>query len=134
MKACAEAIIDKLNERELKFQQREDSDGDVIIHFYLDQKPITIISTGDNGEYVQIVTHYEHVSDDKMTDMLLLSNSLNAQYKWLKFAIDRDNDLMIFTDAIVDVDTAGDEVFELVARRAVMMDEIKPKIMRTLYL
>ena len=130
---CAQRFIDLLNEKEIGFSAREDSDGDVIIRFVFDGKPTNYIFSGSDGCYVSMFTQFENVPVDKLSDLYAECNSLNAQYRWLKFYIDKDNDLMISDDAIVSEESAADECFELLIRRYNIIKDVKAEIMRAIY-
>ena len=133
MLLCAQRFIDSLKEKEIGFDLREGSDGDVLIRFMYDGKPTTYIFSGPDGCYVTMLTHFENVPAEKLADMYAVCNSLNAHYKWLKFYVDKDNDLMIDDDAIVSEESAADECFELLIRRFNIIKDAKPEIMRGIY-
>ena len=71
-----------------------------------------------------------NVPEDKMAEALLLLNELNNSYRWVKFCIDEDRDLLVRTDAIVSEETAGKELLELTLRMSSIIDDAWPKIMR----
>ena len=133
MHNTAQMFIDELNAKDLKFTVREVPSGEVVLSIVFDSKNTNFIFSGEKGEYVSMYTLFEHVPADKITDLLLVCNSLNTQLKWFKFYIDDDNDLMIQDDAIITPETAAAECFELLARRVNIMKEVKPTIMRAIY-
>ena len=45
----------------------------------------------------------------------------------------KDNDLVMHDDAIVDVDSAAEECFELLVRMLKISEDIKPRIMKAIY-
>lgn len=133
MLLCAQRFIDLLNEKEIGFNASEYPDGDILIRFIFDGKPTNYIFSGEDGCYVSMFTQFENVPDEKLSDLYAECNALNAEYRWLKFYIDKDNDLMIGDDAIVSAESAADECFELLIRRFNIIKEAKPKIMRAIY-
>ena len=133
MKRLAQIFIDELKSKELTVDYKEDSDGDVIVQIPFDGKMTTFIFNGDEGEYVSMYTCFESIPAEKVPTMLVVCNQLNMTYKWLKFYIDRDNDLMVQDDAILTEENAVSECIELLLRRGRILKEAKPIIMRPLY-
>lgn len=133
MLSCAQAFADDLQSKGLEFDVREDSDGDVILTFPYDGKLTNFIFTGEDGTRVSMYTRLETIAEDKVSDLIILCNTLNTNYKWLKFFVDRDNDLMIQDDAILSPDTAAEECFDLLLTRVRIYKECKPQIMRAIY-
>lgn len=133
MHKTAQLFIDDLTSKNLKFNVREVPSGEVILSIVFDGKNTNFIFSGENGEYVSMYTLFESVPAEKVSDVLVVCNSLNTQLKWFKFYIDDENDLMIQDDAIITPETAAEECFELLARRVNIMKEVKPTIMRAIY-
>lgn len=133
MLKCAELFIEDLKAKELVCSVKEDSDGDVAVRFPYQGRDTCFIFRGEEGRYVSIFTVFESVPEEKVNDMYAVCNDLNATYRWLKFFVDRDNDLMVTDDAIVSEESAADECFELLGRRINILKEVKPIIMRALY-
>ena len=133
MLACAELFIELLNSKGLHFDSREDSDGDVIVSFPYQGKVTRCIFSGDEGKYLSLYLVYERVPEDKYADGVLLANEMNCKWKWVKFYVDGDNDLMLQDDAILSIETAANEAFELLVRMINIGDDSKPAIMKALY-
>ena len=134
MVTCAETFISTLKARELKFNTREFDDGTVMVAVPFDGRTTNVLfAADDDGKHVALRTMFESCPQDRIADVLLVCNSLNCQYRWLKFCIDSDNDIMVEDDAIVTPETAGDECFELVIRTANILKDVKPTIMRAIY-
>ena len=124
--------MEDLAAKELKYSYRENGD-DVIVNFPYDGKFTNFVFRGPDGCYVSMYTIFESIPAEKVPDMLVVCNQINAKYKWLKFYVDKDNDIMVEDDAIVTPDNAADECFELLARRINILKEVKPIIMRAIY-
>ena len=133
MLACAELFTNLLSSKGLKFDVREDSDGDVIVAFPYQGKVTRCIFSGEDGTYLSLYLVYERVPEDKYADGVLVANEMNCKWKWVKFYVDSDNDLMLQDDAILTVETAADEAFELLVRMIDIADKSKPAIMKALY-
>ena len=134
MKKCAELFIQALKEKELKFDVKEAPDGDVIVRIGFDNKITNFVFSGETGEYVSMYTPFESVPAAKIPNVLFECNKLNSTYKWLKFYIDNDNDLMVEDDAILSEENAANECFELLVRRVSILKDVKPAIMRAIYM
>ncbi len=129
----AQRFVDLLDEKELKYFAKTDEDGDAIVDFPYDGKMTKCIFSGDKGEYLSLYMVYESVPEDKYAEMLIICNTLNAKYKWIKLYIDNDSDLMVQDDAILSDDNTADEAFELLLRFLDIVKECKPTIMKALY-
>ncbi len=134
MVVCAEMFVAKLRAKELTFNVSEMSDGDIRVMVPFSGKQFNAIFSGDDdGRRVAMRTVFEKCPEDRMADLLIVCNSLNVQYRWLKFCVDNDNDIMVEDDAILSPESAGEECFELLVRTASILDDVKPVIMRALY-
>lgn len=133
MKPCAELFVDLLKSEDFKFQTATDGDGDTVVSIAFQGKLSTIFFSGDTGNYLSIYTVFEHISDDKLADVIFTCNELNAQYKWVTFYVDKDNDLILHDDAILSIDNAAVESFELLLRTVKIAEDAKPKIMKAIY-
>ena len=74
------------------------------------------------------------IPDSKVNNMFAVVNALNQKYRWIKFIIDEeDNTLTAADDAVVQLDSCGDEVMELCLRFASIVDEAYPEIMASIF-
>ena len=134
MLQCAENFVADLKSKGLHYDVFETDDGGVVVKFPYDNRITSCVFKGEEGRYLSMYTIFERVPEEKIADGYALCNSLNAKFKWLKFYVDKDNDLMVEDDAILSVDTAADECFELLMRRLNIMNESKAAVMRAIYL
>ena len=133
MNTCAEMFVAALNAKELNFNVNETEDA-VYVRVPFDGRVTHVIfDNRDNGVHVALRTVFEKCPADKVPDLLVACNALNVQYRWVKFCIDNDNDIMVEDDAIVSPETAGEECFELVIRTAQIINDVKPTLMRIIY-
>lgn len=96
-------------------------------------KTVAILVLFDkNGKnLVQFVcTEVANFKDNKYAAGLVLCNSLNAKYRWCKFYLDKDSDLLVEADALVEINTVGSECAEMVSRMVDIIDGAYPDIMR----
>ena len=61
---------------------------------------------------------------------LVLCNALNAKYRWAKFYLDDDSDIVVESDAIVNESTVGPVCMEIVLRLIRIIDESYPEFMK----
>lgn len=133
MNACAELFTADLDSKNLRYASHVDDDGDTIVDFPYQGKVSKCIFSGDDGKYFSLYLVYEHIPEDKFADVVFLCNELNTKYKWLTFYVDGDKDLMVHDDAILSIESAADEAFEILLRTINITNEVKPLIMKTIY-
>ena len=132
MNVCSEAFTTVLEAKGLHYNVRENG-SDTIVSLVLDNRNTLVIFGGDVGDHVQLVTVLERVPEEKFVDVVLICNQLNNRYRYAKFAVDRDNDVVIRADAILDSASAGEKCFELLIRKLKIIREARPDIMRCIY-
>ena len=71
--------------------------------------------------------------DDKFGAGLVVCNNLNAKYRWVKFCLDSDSDVLCKMDAYVDLSSVGEECMNLVRRMVGIIDETYPEFMKALW-
>lgn len=89
----------------------------------------------EDGKYVTIkIYNLCKFPADKTNQMYKLCSELNKEYKWAKFYVDEsDNTLTAQDDAIIQLDTCGAECYELSARLVLIVDEVYPRMMKTIW-
>ena len=132
MNTCAELFIANLESKHLTYDVKELGD-ETLVAFPYDGRRTNFVFAGDQGDHAQMQTIIERVPDDKFIDVVLACNQINAEFRYVKFAVDKDNDVMVFTDAILDPSTAGEECFELLIRSLKIISDAKPIIMKAIY-
>jgi len=133
LNTCAELFVNNLKSKNLNFQSGTDKDGDSIVEFPYQGKLAKMFFCGEKGTYLSMYMVYERVPEDKTTEAIFACNELNCQYKWITFYVDRDNDVIFHDDAILSVDDAGEEAFELLVRMMKIGDDVKPQLMKAIY-
>ena len=111
----------------------DDRGETVIVDFPYKGKVTKCVFSGEEGKYLSFYLVYEHIPDEKVADIIFLCNKFNAEYKWVTYYVDSDNDLLIHDDAIVSPDGSADEAFELLIRILKIAEDLKPAVMKTLY-
>lgn len=70
----------------------------------------------------------------KLNDMLALVNDLNDRFRWIKFVVDTEhNTIEASDDAIIQLDSVGDEVLRCCIHFIGIVDEAYPEIMRAIF-
>ena len=133
MNLCAERMKEKLESKKMKFECKTISDEKSLISFPYEGKVAQMYFSGDKGTYLSIYEVYESVPKEKVSDVIFACNDLNVQYKWVTFYVDKDNDIVLHLDAILEPSTAADEAFELLVRLLKMGDDAKPVLMKAIY-
>ena len=134
LNTCATLFVEDLKSKKLNFHSGTNSHGDSVVEFPYEGKVAKIFFSGDQGKYMSIYLVFERVPADKVADVIFACNDLNCQYKWVTFYVDKDNDVILHDDAILTPSTAADEAFELLLRLIKIGDEVKPQIMRAIYI
>ncbi len=88
----------------------------------------------EDGESAQILTSpIASVPAEKTSKMLLTLNECNHKFRWVKFYLDEDNDVIADSDVIFDEQNAGDAVIEIVMRTASIIDDAYADIMKGIW-
>ena len=135
MNPYLQAFVDYMEEKGVRYIPAEDNcveirynlqhGGSISIHAIFDKD-------GD-GKVTLFATNLGRFPEDRLIAGLATCNSLNAHFRWVKFYLDKDFDCCAHCDAIVDLDTAGAECFELLQRMVSILDDAYPELMRALY-
>ena len=133
MNICAELFVAKMDAVNVHYTVSEREDK-VIIRVPFDGYTTNVVlDNDDDGTHPALRTVLENCPDDKIADVIYVCNQLNMKFRWVKFYVDSDGDVMIEDDAIVSSENAGEELLELVYRTASIIKEAKPSIMRAIY-
>lgn len=133
LKPCAELFTEHLRAKNLNFQSGTDKDGDSVVEFPYQGRTIRLFFCGQEGTYLSMYLVFEKVPAEKVSDVIFVCNDLNIRYKWVTFYVDKANNVVLHDDAILTVDNAADEAFELLVRMAKIGEDVKPEIMRGIY-
>ena len=111
----------------------DEEDGAVIIDFPYDGKIAKMIFNGEIGEYASFYLQYESVPAEKRLATIEACNEQNCRFKWVTFYVDKDNDLMLHVDALLDAETAADEAVEMLVRMIDIGQKAKNDLMKAIY-
>ena len=108
---------------------------------------IIVGTAGNNADEIRVIFFFDDdansvnvksfsvakVPSNKLMDAYVKVNELNYEYRWVKFYIDDDNEITVSGDAIVDPDSAGEELFEMLARYMKIIDDVYPALMKVIW-
>lgn len=95
---------------------------------------VVIVFSEDNSDVSISATGFAEVPSDKVDKIINVCNDLNSHFRWVKFVYDKENEVLTAQDdALVQLDSVAEEVFELVMRMISIVDEAYPTIMRALW-
>ena len=88
----------------------------------------------DDGESAQIVSSpIANVPDAKTAKLLMILNQCNRDFRWAKFYLDEDNDVIADADVVFGEHDAGFSVVEAVMLAASVIDDAYPEIMKGIW-
>lgn len=130
-------IYDAMEAKGLKASIQEIDESSVVnVGFSLDNgAPIQIrfVSMDEDNDVGMYVAELVHVEADKAKNLLPVLNRFNTKYRYVKFALDRDNDINVKYDLPLSNDEVGECALEMVARFVQIIREVYPELMRTLW-
>ena len=108
---------------------------------------VRVVYTGDNLRTIPVFVFFDAEGDplvsfkcweianfknEKMAAGIIACNELNNKYRWVKFYLDDDSDVVAQIDAYVDDETCGGECLSLVRRMVHIVDGGYPTLMQAL--
>lgn len=128
------------------FMRHMDREG--VKYTEMDDHVVKVVYTGDNLKTIPIFVFFDengeplisvkcweiaNFKNEKMAGGMIACNELNKRYRWVKFFLDDDSDVIAQIDAYVDEATCGGECLNLVKRMVNIIDEGYPTFMRALW-
>lgn len=95
-------------------------------------KSITVyVSFDKDGEGMIELRCFDIVNmGDKVAAGIIACNSVNAKYRWVKFYVDDDKDIICEADAYVDEATCGEECMNMVRRVVNITDDVYEQFLK----
>ncbi|MBQ8726035.1 MAG: YbjN domain-containing protein [Clostridia bacterium] len=125
----AQMFVDYMDQEDIKYTVSSDN---VIKVTYtgdnLDSIPVYVIFDEEGDEYVEFKCWDIANFKSREAKAIEVCNELNAKYRWVKFYMDSDKDIIVSIDAVVDSATCGEECLSLVRRVVNITDEAYPEI------
>ncbi len=99
---------------------------------YLKSIPIYVFFDKDGDPLVALKCWDIATFKDKRDRAIVVCNELNSKYRWVKFYVDDDNDIIADADAMLGAATCGEECLSMVRRIVNIVDEAYPLIFKAL--
>lgn len=75
-----------------------------------------------------------HVPENKRDQMYKICNDINENYRWVKLYIDEDDfTITAQDDAVLQAESAGEEIRELAGHMAQIVDDAYPALMKAVW-
>jgi glutathionylspermidine synthase len=79
-------------------------------------------------------TNFIQVPEDKFNAMYKVVNECNDTYSYEKFVlIEKHSQICVRDDAVIQLDSCGEECYELMMRMAMVVDDAYPKFMKAIW-
>ena len=92
------------------------------------------VAFDDDGESAQLVSSpIANVPGQKTAKLLMVLNQCNCDFRWAKFYLDEDNDVIADADIVFGEHDAGFAVAEAVMLAASVIDDAYPEIMKGIW-
>lgn len=127
----AQIFVDYLDQESIKYTVRDERSVKIVYSGNeMDSIPVFVFFDKDGDPYVTLkcweIANFKNNPERGMQ----VCNELNAKYRWVKFYIDSDNDVMAELDAVIDQDTCGAECLHLVRRMVSIVDGAFPTVQK----
>ena len=133
---AAEVTAEFFDSKEFCYDMSEDGRA-ITIGFELKNRDgIKILIVFDPGDESVALRVYNiaKIPSEKKDDMFAVVNSLNQKYRWIKFVIDEeDNTINAEDDAVIQLDSCGEEVLKCCLHFAAIIDQAYPEIMTSIF-
>ncbi len=95
--------------------------------------PIYVVFDKDDDPIISVKCWDIAKFKNKEATALVVCNKLNSEYRWIKFYLDKDGDIVADCDAYIDHLTCGEECLNLVRRAVSIIDSAYPVIAKALF-
>ncbi len=139
MSLVADRIKSFLEEKNIRFDYYERTEKR--------NEAVKVTYSGDNADSITVIFFFDEngksvnvksftiakIPSNKLMDVYVTLNEINAEYRWIKFYVDPDNEITASGDVLVDPSTAGPECHEILIRYVNIIDEVYPRMMKVLW-
>lgn len=131
----AQSFADVLTRNGLKHSEVEQLGEKEVVEFGMNTETtkVRVVSFFDGDTLATRIFAFSKIPDNKFGDALLACNSLNDEYRFVKFYIDSDNEVVIAADDFLDEDTAGEEAMKVAMATIHIADEAYPKLQKAIW-
>ncbi len=138
MLRTAENFRAEMDKKGLKYKNLEElSDGKAVAlvgwERDMTQYDMTLFFHEDNRSLTIRIFKLFNVPIDKRLQILEQMNEFNANYRWLKFFIDKDSRASVQMDALINENNSGEVAIELMLRANSIIDKTYSAFMHTIW-
>ncbi len=96
---------------------------------------IEVLVFFDEGDTIALRTFgYVNFPEEKAGEMYKVCSECNKNYRWVKFYVDEDDHMVTLADdAVVQADTCGEEVYDLIGNLVIIGGEAYPNFMKKIW-
>ena len=94
---------------------------------------IVVVFDTENRNKVHLMSGFAKVPEAKFAQVLMAVNEANAKFRWVKFYINDNMTIQAEDDAVLDLNSVGQEAAELAFRMSNIIDEAYPSFMKAIY-
>ena len=136
MNMAMKMVAAYLDAKGIKYKTREERSA-IELGFRADNKEgidLVLFFDDDNGGMAVRSFDYCKFASAKTEAMYKLCSEMNKNYRWIKFYVDEsDNTITLADDAVIQLESVGDEAWELIVRMVSIADEAYPSFMKALW-
>ena len=131
-----ELFLAYLEAQDMKGRLLDDENNIVRVGLGLKNTQISVFfqfSDDDTDAHIE-GRDFVKIPSDQIEKAYKICNNLNDSYRWVKFVWDEQaHDLACRCDAVIQLDSCAEEMFELMGRMAGIVDNAYPDIMKALW-
>jgi hypothetical protein len=114
-----------------------DEDSRLRISYRVENKgSIEVVVIFDENERAVALRSFDFckVPDAKKSAIYEVCSKMNMEYRWIKFFLDeRDNTVTLSDDAVIQLESCGEEILDLINRMVSIGDDAYPSFMKALW-
>ena len=130
---AAKIFAAALDEHELRYSYVDDEERVINIGWKIDGGKLDLnFAFAEDNEDVQIFGFFLKVPEDKTTVMYEACNQCNCDYRWAKFSV-RKGQICVESDAVIQLDSCGEEVFGYMVRLTKIVEKAYPTLMKAMW-
>lgn len=134
MNMAAKVVKSYWDSKGVKSEFRGDDNEAISVKYSgenMDTISLVFIFGSDNADVSIKAYSICSFNDEQKNKMYEVCSKLNARFRWAKFYVDEDDkDITAETDAVIQLDSCGEECFELLIRMVSIIDDAYSEIMK----
>ena len=93
---------------------------------------VTLFFAEDGGNDVSIISWSlgSVKNDGQYSKAVVFCNEMNAKWRWVKFCVNNDRDVVVQAEAYIDIASAGQEIYDLITNVVLRVDDAYPEFMK----